>query len=338
MDLLTQGLLGATLAQAGARPKEIRVATAIGFLSGLLADADALIKSSHDPLLTIEFHRHFSHALVFIPVGALIASLILWPLFRKHISFGRLYFFSFLAYATSGLLDACTSYGTSLLWPFSDERIAWNIVSIVDPIFSFCLIIAIFIGWRKRIPMAAAAGMFCAIAYLLLGFLQHERAEDVAHQLIKERGHNAERIIVKPTMANQLLWRLIYEEKDIFYIDAIRVGYFGNEKVYQGGQTLKYNLERDTAYLKNNPVLLEDIRRFQIFSDDFIAVSPLSPDIIGDVRYSMLPTGLNPLWGIELNVKEGEHARFENYRDTSKQTRDAFKNMLLGKEFELNVK
>jgi hypothetical protein len=44
MDILTQGLIGATLAQAGARPHEVRLATLIGFCAPLLADAHSLIE------------------------------------------------------------------------------------------------------------------------------------------------------------------------------------------------------------------------------------------------------------------------------------------------------
>ncbi len=77
MDIVTQGLLGATLAQSAASQQKLRVATVVGFASGLLADADTLIRSANDPLLNIEFHRHFTHSLIFIPVGGLLAALIL---------------------------------------------------------------------------------------------------------------------------------------------------------------------------------------------------------------------------------------------------------------------
>ena len=109
MDLLTQGLLGGALALSVADEKNARSAAVIGFAAGLLADADILIHTPDDPLLNIEFHRHFTHALVFIPIGALIAASILWPLLRKRLVFKKIYGFALLGYATSGLLDACTS-------------------------------------------------------------------------------------------------------------------------------------------------------------------------------------------------------------------------------------
>jgi len=115
LDLLTQGLLGGVVALSVANKKESRSAAVTGFAAALVADADVLIGASGDPLLNLEFHRHFTHSLIFIPVGALIAALLLWPLLRKRLGFRRIYGYALLGYATSGLLDACTSYGRSAI-------------------------------------------------------------------------------------------------------------------------------------------------------------------------------------------------------------------------------
>ena len=70
MDPLTQGALGAALPQSTAvRGKYAGSAGLFGFLAGMAADLDVLIRSSSDPLLFLEYHRQFTHSLVFIPVG-----------------------------------------------------------------------------------------------------------------------------------------------------------------------------------------------------------------------------------------------------------------------------
>lgn len=150
MDILTQGLLGGVLAQSVAKKEETKLATFVGVIAGLIADADIFIYSSNDPLLNIEFHRHFTHSLFFIPIGAAIAVALLWPFLRKRLSTGRLYLYSLLGYSMSGVLDACTSYGTHLLWPFSDERIAFNIISIIDPVFTLLLLITLLFSLRLK--------------------------------------------------------------------------------------------------------------------------------------------------------------------------------------------
>src|SRR5689334_9710027 len=114
MDPVTQGALGAAVSLA-LLSKRVPLSSArlawVGALGGMAADLDVLIRSDTDPLLAVEFHRHFTHSLAFIPIGGLLASL---PWFasrslRQHARFVVLA--STLGYATHAVLDACTTYG-----------------------------------------------------------------------------------------------------------------------------------------------------------------------------------------------------------------------------------
>ena len=58
MDILTQGVIGAALPLATRHKKQAATAAALGFLAGLAPDLDALIRSSEDSLMFLEFHRH----------------------------------------------------------------------------------------------------------------------------------------------------------------------------------------------------------------------------------------------------------------------------------------
>ena len=71
MDPLTQGALGAALPQATRGKSQVGVAGTLGFVAGMAADLDVLIRSEADPLLFLEYHRQFTHSLVFIPVKPL---------------------------------------------------------------------------------------------------------------------------------------------------------------------------------------------------------------------------------------------------------------------------
>jgi inner membrane protein len=332
LDPLTQGLLGGALALSIADKKKSRLATAIGFIAALPADADILIGASDDPLLNIEFHRHFTHSLIFIPVGALIVASILWLLLRRRIGFKGIYLYALLGYATSGLLDACTSYGTHLLWPFSDERIAWSIIAIIDPVFTLALLAALILGFRYYKPASARAGLALAGAYLLLGLWQHQTALESARELAARRGHEVQRILVKPTLANLVLWRSVYRSGDVFYVDAIRVGP-GPNRVYPGGSAGLFVPGRDLPDLPRDSVLARDIRRFYRLSDDFVVPDPGRDGVLIDIRYSMLPTGVTPMWGIELDpASPARHAKFRIYRDRSENMREMFIAMLLGRD------
>lgn len=333
MDIVSQGLLGGALALAASKETETRYATAAGFAAALLADADVLISSPGDTLVNLEFHRHFSHALLFIPIGALVAALLLWPLLRKRLEFRRIYLFALLGYATAGLLDACTSYGTHLLWPFSDSRIAWSIIAIVDPLFSLILLIAVIWGFRRCKPGPARVGLALAGAYLLLGVWQHQDALQVARQLALQRGHEVERIIVKPTMANLLLWRSIYQADDRFHVDAVRLGFLGPDRVYPGSSAPRFDVARDRPDIAADSLLARDIERFSRLSDGFVIGDPGRDGVLTDIRYSMLPISLTPMWGIDLNATTSSgHARFTVYRERPVDMREQFTGMLLGRD------
>lgn len=336
MDILTHGLLGGTLAQSCSRKSEGRAATLVGFLAALLADADALIRSSADPLLTLEYHRQFTHSLVFIPFGALLVSLILWPAFRafrRPLGFRRICLYALLGCATSGLLDACTSYGTHLLWPFIDTRVAWSIVSIFDPLFSLILGVALVLGLRWRRTLPARIGLLLAAIYLSIGWLQHQRAEESMRATVMQRGHEAEKRTVKPTMGNLLLWRSIYRSDGIYYVDALRVSPGGIVRVYPGSAVRGFDLVRDMPELPQASVLHQDIRRFETFSDGYLAMHPDDPGLLGDVRYAMLPTSTRPLWGVRLDRQRPEtHVQFEASRRMSSQEIDQFIRMLRGED------
>ena len=334
MDILTHGLLGGTLAQSCSRKSETRAATVVGFLAALLADADALIRSDADPLLVLEYHRQFTHSLIFIPVGALLVSLVLWPAFkmlRRPLGFRRIYLYALLGCATSGLLDACTSYGTHLLWPFTKERIAWSIIPIFDPLFFLILGAAMLIGlrWQKTLP--ARIGLLLATAYLSLGWFQHQRAEDAMRATILQRGHEAGKLTVKPTMGNLLLWRSIYRSGGIYHVDAVRIGPDGGARIYPGNTVRAFDLPRDLPALSPASVLHLDTRRFDFFSDGYLALHPEDPTLLGDVRYAMLPTSTRPLWGIRLDMQHPEtHAQFETSRRMSREEIERFIGMLRG--------
>lgn len=335
MDLLTQGLVGASVAGATyARTQHFRKALAIGLLSGLAADIDIFITSDDDPLLNLSFHRHFTHSIFFVPLGALILSLILYPFFKRSFSKGSLYSVCFFGFLPSGLLDACTSYGTTLLWPLTDQRFSFNIISIIDPIFTLVL----FIGLMMAILINSRSGLFISITlcslYLVFGTFQKRQILDEAQQLAKLHNHSPQRLLVKPSLGNLLLWRAMYQHKMDYYVYAIRHNPLtARTRVYSGGKIPVFDSNSLTSELRQDSILLGDIQRFQFFSDDYLAMDPATPEIVIDARYSNLPHLTSPLWGLKIDIeKPQEHATFEHFRDRSKATRDTFIQMLRGQD------
>lgn len=308
MDPLTQGVVGAAASQLVSRKAEKIGAGVIGFASGMAADLDVLISSSTDPLLFLEYHRHFTHALVFIPIGALLCTLAFRAVFnrwfkRNQLSFARTYLFSFAGYATHALLDACTTYGTQLLWPFSDMRVAWNNVSVIDPLFTVPLLIITAIAVFKRSTAAAYLGAIYAVAYLGLGLVQNHRAVDVAQQLALSRGHAPSNLSLKPSFANIVVWKSVYEYQGRYYIDAIRM--LSSHKIYAGTSVEKLDIAKHFSWLKVDSQQAKDIERFRWFSNRHLALDPNNSKRIIDVRYSLIPNQVTGMWGITLSSSKG---------------------------------
>ncbi len=331
MDIATQAILGATVAQSVSRKEHVRLATLIGLVSGVIADADAFIRSSSDPLLALEYHRHFTHSILFIPAGALIAFLLLYPFLRGKMPLRYLYLYCFFGYLLSGFIDACTSYGTYLLWPLSNTRISWNIISIVDPVFTFLLLIGMIAGLKTSNTSYSRLGIGLAGCYLLIAVFQLNRAEESIHELAERRGHEIEKVVIKPTMGNNLLWRSVYLSEGKFHIDVVRVGL--TKRIYEGESIERFDMTKTLPQLDVDSVLARDIKRFEHFSDGYVSQYPGKPAILGDVRYAMNPLGVMPLWGIEFNLAdENQRVKYNAYRRITSETRRRFFNMLLNRE------
>ncbi|GLT16380.1 hypothetical protein GCM10007938_01560 [Vibrio zhanjiangensis] len=332
MDPLTQGLLGASLPQSLSKKQHLVVAGILGLLSGMAPDLDTLIRSSNDPLLYLEFHRQFTHSLLFIPIGSLICACVLHPLIGKKylLSFKQSWLYCALGYATHSLLDFCTSYGTQLFWPLTTERYAWNTISVIDPMFTLPILILLVFTLIKKNHWFARIAFFWALLYPLFGLIQKERAEEIGWQIAKQRGHEPLRLEAKPSFANILVWKIVYETNEKYFVDAVRVS--TSIKVYSGESTARLNIERDFPWLNMHSQQAKDIERFRWFSQGFVAQDPHNPLRIIDVRYSIVPNQLKALWSIRLSPSAPlqAHVEFDTHRDNNWESRAIFIKMLLG--------
>lgn len=329
MDVISQAVLGASLSQSFAKDKSKQLsALVIGALAGMAPDLDVLIYSANDPLLFLEYHRQFTHSLIFVPFGAFLCAFLFYPFVKNKLVFSHIYLYSFLGFATHGLLDACTSYGTQLFWPFSDLRVSWNIVSIVDPLFTIPILIAIVFAVYRSNRMFARIAFIYAVVFLSLGFVQKYRAENTLYTLAEQRGHLTDRIRVKPSFGNRHIWKLIYEYNGYYYVDAVKL--LLEPKIIPGTSIQKLNIKRDFPWLPKNSQQTKDIERFRWFSDDFLAVNSQEPNVIIDMRYSFLPNHIKLMWGIELSQQKSgnEHANFITNTKLDSKTRIQFFELL----------
>ena len=330
MDPLSQAAIGAAAAQSGSRSSTLRSALWIGALAGMAPDLDVFIQSDTDPLLALEYHRQFTHSLLFIPFGAFFCALAFYPIARKHLDFKTVWFFAALGFGTHGLLDACTTYGTQLLWPLTNTRFAWHNVSVIDPLFTLPLLALLIASAVRRRSAYAVCGLCWAICYLSIGVLQHQRALSAAEQIVSHRQHDPIRLEVKPGFANLLVWKALYEYDGRYYVDAVRTGV--TPTYFPGESAPKFNLAKNFPSLAPDSQQATDIERFRWFSDDWLAIDSSDAQLIVDMRYSQLPNAIQGLWGIRILPEKGatQHVEWTVQRETGAEELAVFWQQLMG--------
>ncbi|MDA0917405.1 MAG: metal-dependent hydrolase [Candidatus Puniceispirillales bacterium] len=329
MDPVSQGAFGAIFSQTISNKKKLLVGSILGCMAGMAPDLDIFIRSDTDPLLKLEYHRQFTHALIFIPVGAFLVALFSRLLFKKYLSWIETYIICLIGYATHGLLDACTSYGTQLLWPFSDMRVSWNNVSVIDPFLTIPVIVFVIIAVLRKNKLMPFLGIIYIFIYLGFGLVQSNRAEEVGKKIASIRGHESMRLTVKPSLGNLFLWKSIYEDRGFYYVDAVRL--FSTKQYCEGTKIKKLDNLIDFNDLDKKSQQYLDIDRFNWFSQGYLGIGK-SKNIITDVRYSAVPNEVDGLWGIKIDSskKSLEHVEWVVNRSDYGKKWKRFFNLLLG--------
>ena len=266
----------------------------------------------------------------FLGGGALFFNLFIPKVL--NLPFKHIYIICTLAYGTHGILDALTSYGTQLLWPFTDERIAWHLISVIDPIFTIPILLFIMIAVIKNKKLYSYFALGWLVVYLSLSYIQQHRATTLINEIISQRNHFGTRLIVKPSFANIIVWKTLYESDDYYYIDAIRLT--TNSKFIPGTKTKRLNIEDSFPWLDRKSKQAIDIERFRWFSDNYLSQSQKYPLQIMDVRFTSLPHTLSPLWSIELDpeIDSTSHVKYITNRGVNERGYENLWKMIIGNE------
>jgi inner membrane protein len=181
---------------------------------------------------------------------------------------------------------------------------------------------------RLRQPRLAWLTLAWALAYPGLGWVQRERATATGWELAASRGHEPLQLEAKPSFANLLVWKVVYETDERYYVDAVRAG--RRLRVYHGDSVKKLDIERDFPWLDHQSQQARDVERFRWFSNGYIAQDPANPARLIDIRYSMLPNEIDALWGIELSTaaRDYEHAAYVVQREGSRERGQALLRMI----------
>ncbi len=170
---------------------------------------------------------------LFAPLLAGGFSLFLtWRMFRYYLqgdlrdveaTFKEWYILFFLAFFTHFSLDCFTAYGTQIFLPFSNQRVAFNTISVVDPAYTLpfllCVLIVAFLrrGSRAR-SIVNWVGIGLSSTYMLFTVFNRHHIDGVFERALESRNIEVDRQRVGPVILQNVLWSCVAESDDAYYI------------------------------------------------------------------------------------------------------------------------
>lgn len=141
-------------------------------------DADFVLKFISDTTY-LQYHRGITHSVLLLPLWAWLFYSLL-PAKRAEQKLAP--WLIGIAIAMHIFLDLITSFGTMLLAPVSDWRAALDLVFIIDPLFTACLLLPLLaaIFRPKKTRTLAVTALILSASYLGLTVVTHNRAIELA--------------------------------------------------------------------------------------------------------------------------------------------------------------
>lgn len=216
MDNLTHGITGIGI---GYLAQELITGPSGGlvicaFLASQFPDVDVII-GAKGKTAYLKHHRGFSHSVVLSPFYAAIIALLV-KMFFPMTNYWHLFLVSFLSLGLHLFLDLLNAYGTKLLWPLSNQRFAWDILMIVDP-----LIILIFVvGIGSYIFTNYEEALFSVFPIFGLYILAMLKFRFKARYFLKRLFRNA-RLSLLPPLLGWRKWNFIVQERNSYYLGQV---------------------------------------------------------------------------------------------------------------------
>ena len=174
MDSVTHGLAGWLTARALPKDSCRKEATAAVVIGSVLPDADHVATLLGNELY-LKLHRGISHGFAGVALTSLLVALLLYR-FGKWKDLKKLYPLVLLGQLLHISLDLLNSYGTQIFQPFSDARVSFDLLFVIDLIFTGIIVAGLALSRRR--PAPARLAMAVLAGYVGFAAVLHFRAED----------------------------------------------------------------------------------------------------------------------------------------------------------------
>ena len=224
MDSITQAALGAAIGQEVLGKKIGNKGAVLGAIIATIPDLDIILFPFLSSLERLSMHRGFSHSILF---SVLFSFILAWLLSKrkwmKEVSYCRSVIFSFLCLFTHIILDAFTSYGTLLYLPFSDDRVGFDSINVVDPVYTVPLLIGLLCTlWFYRKSTASKKfnriGLVFSTLYLFSTLLIKSYANDHFISALATNDIQYTNLTSQPVGVASMRWYAVATSNDGIYI------------------------------------------------------------------------------------------------------------------------
>lgn len=223
MDSLTQIVLGAAVGEAILGKKVGNKAMLYGAIAGTIPDLDVLARYFVDTVTATEWHRGFSHSIFFSILFAPIFGWLIWKLNPKSNAdwkdWSRLMFWGLF---THPVLDAFTTWGTQLFWPFK-TRLAFQNIFVIDPLYTlpFLIFLVLAMFQKRTSPKRRRLnrlGLIISSVYLVTTLLLKGIAFKQFSNALAAQGLAYEEMDIRPAPFSTVLWTANIAVKDAYLI------------------------------------------------------------------------------------------------------------------------
>jgi inner membrane protein len=246
MDSITHTLTGGVIARAIDDEKVGHWGTMAGLAMGFFPDTDFVL-GLFNRQFYLEYHRDFTHSLLLIPFYALFFSWIFVKISKRN-HFWSFYKICLPVLVSHVLLDLFTSYGTMIFSPFFENRYAWDLVFIIDLIFSgivfFPMLVSFF--WRRKARWICRGSLIGLTLYVFFCWVQHDRALELTKTFAPNLNEKVIQVASLPQPLSPFRWGNFIETKDKVYQGF--VDFLKKEPPHQGSKSISFFDKLNSLY------------------------------------------------------------------------------------------
>ncbi|WP_055443280.1 metal-dependent hydrolase [Lacinutrix himadriensis] len=283
MDSLTQIVLGAAVGEAVLGKKVGNKAMLYGAIAGTIPDFDVFASYFTDTVSALAIHRGFTHSIVF---SALFAPIFGWIVsryetYKNFKNWSWLFFWSFV---THPILDAHTTWGTQLFWPF-DLRLAFKNIFVIDPLYTLPFLVFLILAMRQKRTTTKRRfynnmGLIISTSYLALTLVLKWISYTEFESALATQNITYLDIDTRPSPLNTILWSANVQTEDAYLL--------GNYSFFDS-QPITFESYPKHHELLGNLVEDESVKRMITITEGWYTINKKDDTLyFNDLRFGLL--------------------------------------------------